>query len=313
MAANNEPALPLGELSGMSPERIIAWFEAKGFRISWDWRDTWQEAHTNAFAVAKAVQLDVLADLRNGIQRIYTSGVSKDRWKRDMENTLRARGWWGRKEQLNPATGRMEMVQLGSPWRLETIYRTNAQVAFNRGRWQMQNEIRDVRPFWRYVAIMDSLTRPEHATLNGKVYDATSPIWGRIYPPNGFNCRCRVTALTPREMRRKGLQVEQSEALPDGFPDDGWNYNPAADASPGTVGMPRVPQWPGYPQVGDIPVPQALRNQPLTPQLVELTYNLSEATGAAVTAGVDVAAVEALSLDLGLLRLPDDLPPVDEP
>lgn len=311
--AANEPALPLGELAGMSPERIVAWFEAKGFRISWDWRDTWQEAHTNAFTVAKAVQLDVLADLRNGVQRIYTEGVSKDRWKREMENTLRARGWWGKKQQFNPATGKFEQVQLGSPWRLETIYRTNAQVAFNRGRYQMQQQIREVRPFWRYVAIMDSLTRPEHGALNGKVYNADSPVWRTIYPPNGFNCRCRVTALTPRDMRRKGLQVEQSEELPQGFPDVGWNYNPAADAAPGTVGSRFVPQGPGYPQVGDLPVPPELRNQPLTPQLVELTYNLSQATAGAAAVGIDVLAVDALTVDMGLLRLPDDLPPVDEP
>ncbi|WP_244161278.1 minor capsid protein [Pseudomonas anguilliseptica] len=60
------------------------------------------------------------------------------------------------------------------------------------------------------MAILDGRTRPSHRALNGKVYRHDDPVWSAIYPPNGFNCRCRVTALSGSALTRKGLQVESS-------------------------------------------------------------------------------------------------------
>ena len=36
-------------------------------------------------------------------------------------------------------------------------------------------------------------------------------MWSAIYPPNGFNCRCRVTALSESAMKRRGLTVVSSQ------------------------------------------------------------------------------------------------------
>ena len=38
------------------------------------------------------------------------------------------------------------------------------------------------------------------------------PIWDRIYPPNGFGCRCRVRAISEREARREGVEVLSGQA-----------------------------------------------------------------------------------------------------
>ena len=74
---------------------------------------------------------------------------------------MQALGWWGKDERG---------VQLGSPHRLSTIFRTNAQTNYMEGRWRGLMENVDNRPCIEYVAILDSRTRPRHRPLNGKVF-----------------------------------------------------------------------------------------------------------------------------------------------
>lgn len=284
--------LPLGELLRMTPEKIVAWFEAKGVTIAWDWREVWQQANAVSFTVAKATQLDVLADLRTAVARVFTEGTSLGQFRRQMETAMRARGWWGRKWLVNPKTGMLERAQLGSPWRLETIYRTNAQSAFQKGRYEAQLAASKTRPFWQYVAVMDARTRPTHAALNGKIWPATSEVWRRIYPPNGFNCRCRVRAYTPAELARKGLQVEPDATIPAGFPDEGFDYSPG-DSSP-------LPQHAPAPDA----IPSPLRDEPVTAQLAAAFEQLAAATRRALDAGIDPAIVFVASLEAGAIKLP---------
>ena len=57
---------------------------------------------------------------------------------------------------------------------------------------------------------MDSRTRPSHAALNGKILRYDDPFWNSFYPPNGWNCRCRVRALSESRLTRKGITPESS-------------------------------------------------------------------------------------------------------
>ena len=98
---------------------------------------------------------------------------------------LQTKGWWGRQENVDTDTGEVSQVQLGSPWRLQTIYRTNLQTAYMAGRFQSQLENIDDRPYWQYVAILDGRTRPSHRAMNGKVFRYDDPFWGSFYPHRG--------------------------------------------------------------------------------------------------------------------------------
>ncbi|BCB96790.1 hypothetical protein JZK55_17120 [Dissulfurispira thermophila] len=194
----------------LPPEKAIEYFKSKGYKLTWNWYDLWQEAHAKAFTVAKVMRMDVLQDIRDMVQKALDEGITVEQFKKELEPRLKAKGWWGYKFVGYP-DGRVERILEGSPWRLKTIYRTNMQTAYMAGRYKAQMEDVDNRPYWQYVAVIDSRTRPAHAALNGKVFRYDDPFWDTHYPPLGFNCRCRVRALSQRDLGKKGLTVESSQ------------------------------------------------------------------------------------------------------
>lgn len=222
----NVTQLDLIRLAKEPPGKIIEWFRSKGFRISWDWREVWQSEHDRAFTVARAMKRDVLQVLKDGVQQAIEQGWSERRFIQEMAPALQALGWWGRQSIINPA-GNLQLVQLGSPWRLKTIYRTNLSVAFARGRYALLKANEVNRPIWVYDAKNDDRTRETHRALDNKAWRSDDPIWQRIAPPNGFACRCKIRALTEEQAAERGLVVGGSQTLPEGFPDDGWDFNPA--------------------------------------------------------------------------------------
>jgi len=195
---------------GLPPEKAVEYFASKGYRLSWDYRDTWEQAYAKAFTVAKAMRMDVLQDIRESVQKAITDGITERQFIEELTPQLQAKGWWGKKFVGDGAGGAQE-VQLGSPRRLKTIYRTNLQSSYMAGRWNDMWENREERPYWMYVAVMDRRTRPAHAALNGLVFPADDPFWETHYPPLAYNCRCRVRALSKDRLDAKGLDVQSSE------------------------------------------------------------------------------------------------------
>ena len=237
---------------GLAPEAAIAYFRAKGYQIAWSWLDVWQEAHAKAFTVAGVMKLDVLQDIRSAVDTALAKGETYSEFENQLKPTLQAKGWWGRNAQIDMNTGAMAGQAL-TAWRLKTIFQTNLQTAYQAGRYQsFMGNVTD-RPYWMYVAVMDRRTRPQHAALNGRVFRANDPFWDSFYPPNGFNCRCRVRALDDDNLRERDLAlsssqgklskidvptsrqpgapkttVERFEYAPRKYvaPDPGWSYNP---------------------------------------------------------------------------------------
>lgn len=210
---------------GQTPERAIAWFESLGLRITWDWRAEWERSRELAFGVAKVTRLQVLAAIREEVARAIAQGVTQAQFRRYLAGRLGKLGWLRRRRVVGP-DGSTSVVDLSKPHRMDVIFRTNAQSAFMAGRFAEQSEQVATHPFWQYVAVMDGRTRPGHAAMNGKVFRADDPIWRAIYPPNGYNCRCRVRTLTPAQVEERGLVVSSSSELPAAFPDPGFDFNP---------------------------------------------------------------------------------------
>lgn len=195
----------LRALFDQAPEEAIAYLQAKGLRITFNWQEMLNEAHARAFTVAKAMRLDVLQDIRTGLLDALKEGKTLRQFQDELTPLLQRKGWWG-KQVVVDGNGEAKQVQLGSPRRLKTIYQTNLQSAYMAGRKKAQMQANSF-PYLMYVAVMDGRTRPSHAALNGKIWRKDDPVWAAIYPPNGFNCRCRTRALTAGQMEREGLTL----------------------------------------------------------------------------------------------------------
>jgi len=204
------PDIDLAYCMKLSPKEAIAYFQNKGYAITWNWEALWQDAHAKAFTVAKVTRLDILQDIREAVQKALSEGKTFRWFEKELTPVLQAKGWWGKQEHVDERTGEVTDVQLGSPWRLQTIFRTNVQTAYMAGRYAAQMQNIDDHPYWQYVAILDSHTRPSHRAMNGKVFRYDDPFWQSYYPPNGWGCRCRVTTRSSDDIAARSLQVETS-------------------------------------------------------------------------------------------------------
>jgi SPP1 gp7 family putative phage head morphogenesis protein len=129
-------------------------------------------------------------------------------------------------------------------YRLENVFRTNVKGAYGRGRYMEQREMRDVFPYLKYVAVDDSQTRPTHAALNGLIVRAGSPEADRIYPPNGYQCRCAMRGLTAAQAKRMGGPTPMDELrkrIAENPPDGGWDGPPFEGGADALTSLPEMP------------------------------------------------------------------------
>lgn len=149
------------------------------------------EVKTRAFAVSGIAKGDELSTVYEALSRALDQGITFEEFRRQAADVFERRGWTG-----------------DAAWRVDNIFRTNIQTAYNVGRYRQMADVARERPYWRYDAVNDSRTRPTHAALDGKVFPADHPFWDEWYPPNGFRCRCSVSTLSERQVKERGIQVE---------------------------------------------------------------------------------------------------------
>lgn len=198
---------------GMQPENAIAYLKQKRVDVSWDWQDILDDAHVTAYIVAKTAGMDVANDIYQAVVKAAETGQTLKDFEQELTPILQSKGWWGKQERPNPDTGEIQNVQLGSPYRLKTIYLTNMQSAYMAGRYAEMVAAKDTHPYWQYVAINDGRTRDSHRKLHGQVYAADDPVWDSLYPPLDFRCRCRVRPLSRSQGADKVLPSPKLETI----------------------------------------------------------------------------------------------------
>lgn len=57
----------------------------------------------------------------------------------------------------------------------------------------------------RYVSMDDDRTRKNHCAMHDFVAHSEDPVWARMAPPAGFNCRCVLRLVPRKELVRRGL------------------------------------------------------------------------------------------------------------
>ncbi|MGA5655254.1 phage minor head protein [Rahnella contaminans] len=211
MMSSND-GVDLGVAASLPPKEAISYFESKGYKIGWNWYETLEAAHARAFTVAKCANLDVLNTLRESVDKALKSGMTEDQFVKELTPTLQKMGWWG-KQTIVDSTGTAQTVQLGSPRRLATIYQTNTRTAYAAGRYAQQMNQAETFPYWQYVAVIDTRTRASHAELNLMTFRYDDPFWQTHYPPNDWECRCRVRVLSAARFQASGIPLSDSSGM----------------------------------------------------------------------------------------------------
>jgi len=205
--------VPTGASWMLSPEQAVEYFRNRGLQPTFNWYEMLGEEHARAFTVAKLTDTDLLAFVQQSLDQALANGVPFKAWAEQLAPALQERGWWGRRDVVAPG-GNPVNVQLGSPARLQTIYRSNVQSAYAAGAWDAIADQAELAPYLLYDAVDDGRTRPEHKAWDGTVLPVGHVWWQTHYPPNGWNCRCSVIQLSADDLADMGLQVSKAPASP---------------------------------------------------------------------------------------------------
>lgn len=177
------------------PRRALDYIRNKKLRPAFSYKDVWNEEHAASFTVAKAMQLDVLSDIKTAVEKAIENGETFDHFKKSLKPTLMQKGWWGRKEMTDPLTGETVDAQLGSDRRLKTIYQTNLRSAYQKGQYDRTMES-DAHPYLMYRIGASVRHREQHVRWNNLILPKDDPLWNSIFPPNGYGCKCYTVAVT---------------------------------------------------------------------------------------------------------------------
>lgn len=194
-------------LAAVAPEEAVNFFRQKGYRIGFDYRDVWQQEHQAAFTVAKATQLDLLKDIRGQVDRAIADGIDFGDFRRTLMPQLKDRGWWGRRDVVDPLTGETVTAQLGSTRRLRKIFDTNLGTAYTEGQWERIQANKGLFPFLEYGHSASEHPRLAHKAYAGTVLLADHPWWQSHMPVKEWGCKCPVYQHSASTLKREGLAV----------------------------------------------------------------------------------------------------------
>lgn len=194
--------------AGLVDKAAFEHFKAKKILAGFSHYDVWLYQHSLAFTVAKMMDADMLAEVKDAIESAQKNGTAFADFKKRLKPYLMAKGWWGEQVMTDPLDGEPKLVQLGSTRRLKTIFNTNMQTAFAAGQWQRIQANKKALPYLRYNHSAAGHPRDSHKRYYGLVLPVDHDIWKVIFPPNGYGCKCSVSALTRRQAEREGISGE---------------------------------------------------------------------------------------------------------
>lgn len=114
-------------------------------------------------------------------------------------------------------------------------FRTNVNTAVTAGRFRQAQDpdIKQVIPAFAFDAVMDSDTRENHAKADTLIFSVDNPVWNKIAPPLGYNCRCQVREVSVPELKRRGRWKNgapiESRLPPGAAPDPGFRHGGRPD------------------------------------------------------------------------------------
>lgn len=111
---------------------------------------------------------------------------------------------------------------------------------------------KDLYPYWVYRTVKDDKVRPKHKKLEGVTLHYSDERWSKIFPPNGWHCRCRVENMMQHEVNGINPEV-QKKRVDDYFKTtewktdsaQGWGVNRCESAQVFTANQMYINKFPG--------------------------------------------------------------------
>lgn len=174
------------------------------------WDDIKKSAHDRGFIVAGANKADLIADLRNTIDKCIAEGKSLGWYQKNFDEIVKKHGWSG-------WTG--EGSKAGKDWRTTITYQTNMSASYNAGRWKQLHDpdLVKIFPYLTYNHA-DGVRhpRPLHLSWNSFTAPRDHPFWQTHAPQNGWRCHCYLSASSEAD-------YAAAKELGKHEPPDGWN------------------------------------------------------------------------------------------
>jgi SPP1 gp7 family putative phage head morphogenesis protein len=186
-------------------EEALDSFLARGLVTQAQYREMIGIARRDSFSAVNLASDQLVSRARDLIQRHLAEGGSVRSFVAGMRDGSIGLG-------IEPAT----------PHYIENVFRTNVQSAYGAGRLRQLEHpaVAAARPFVQYRTAGDNRVRPNHAALEGVVFNrAEDPGWREFAPPLGFQCRCALRAVRASQVDK----VTLSSDIPEGVgADPGW-------------------------------------------------------------------------------------------
>ncbi len=187
------------QLRRLKPAEAMQWMQERSHAaLTFAWEDLLQEEHARHFTISRLARLDLLQSLHAMLLKSVSGDLSRRDWQADAEKLLADAGWWGEKEVLDPATGKMVKTTF-NPQRLGLILDVNTRQAAAVGQWERIQRSKRTHPYLRYITKRDERVRDLHAGWDNVTLPVDDSFWHTHYPPNGWRCRCRVVPVSQRE------------------------------------------------------------------------------------------------------------------
>lgn len=172
-------------------DAAIAWFRDRVPLGADEYAGLIEAERAYAMTIAGVAQADLVADVYDALERAVRDGTTLEEFQAEVGDRLVA-AWGG--SVANP------------PARLETIFRTNVQSAYGRGRYRQMRApaVKRERPYWLFDGVEDDRQSEICEPLSGTIRPADDPWWASHQPPLHFNCRSTVQALSPEEAEEEG-------------------------------------------------------------------------------------------------------------
>jgi len=207
----------------------LEFFRAKTNLPTERWDDIREAEHDRAFIVAGAQAADLLDDLNAAVLKAIEQGTGLEAFRKDFKALVAKHGWTG-------WTG--EGSKQGIAWRTKVIYQTNLATSYAAGRYRQLTDpdLRAILPYWRYKHADGVLhPRPLHVAWDGLTLPPEHEFWQAHFPPNGWGCHCRVTAVAKNDYLRAVANGRgPANAPPAGATagiDRGFAYTPGASVA----------------------------------------------------------------------------------